>query len=252
MPVFWLTEEHIFPHPELANEEGILAVGGDLHPERLLLAYQNGIFPWYSPGEPIIWWSPDPRFVLFPGNLKVSKSMKQILRKEVFKVTINKAFREVMRQCQKTKRKGQAGTWITDEMINSYAKLHWKGIAHSVEVWENDELVGGLYGVSFGKCFFGESMFSHKSNASKAGFLTLVKVLAGYLIAVTISSKQHQIRVGIEDFSSFRQAFSTREKQRLRQNNDWAICVSLNYIFPKRLSPSPDITQVSASMEKNR
>ncbi|MEL6194281.1 MAG: leucyl/phenylalanyl-tRNA--protein transferase [Bacteroidota bacterium] len=177
MPVFWLTEEHIFPHPELANEEGILAIGGDLHPDRLLLAYKNGIFPWYSPGEPIIWWSPDPRFVLFPGNLKVSKSMKQILRKEVFKVTINQAFREVMRQCQKTKRKGQAGTWITDEMINSYAKLHWKGIAHSVEVWENDELVGGLYGVSFGKCFFGESMFSHKSNASKAGFLTLVKVL---------------------------------------------------------------------------
>ena len=177
MPVFWLTEEHIFPHPELANEEGILAIGGDLHPDRLLLAYKNGIFPWYSPGEPIIWWSPDPRFVLFPGNLKVSKSMKQILRKQVFKVTINQAFREVMRQCQKTKRKGQAGTWITDEMIASYANLHWKGIAHSVEVWENEELVGGLYGVSFGKCFFGESMFSRKSNASKAGFLTLVKVL---------------------------------------------------------------------------
>mgnify|MGYP001803444947 CR=1 FL=1 len=221
MPVFWLTEEHIFPHPELANEEGILAVGGDLHPDRLLLAYQNGIFPWYSPGEPIIWWSPDPRFVLFPADLKVSKSMKQILRKQVFKVTINQAFREVMRQCQKTKRKGQAGTWITDEMINSYAKLHWKGIAHSVEVWENDELVGGLYGVSFGKCFFGESMFSHKSNASKAGFLTLVKVLEreGFALIDCQVHSDHLESLGAGMIS--RKAFLSQLETHLSQPYPW-------------------------------
>ncbi|MEM8897012.1 MAG: leucyl/phenylalanyl-tRNA--protein transferase [Bacteroidota bacterium] len=221
MPVFWLTEEHIFPHPELANEEGILAIGGDLHPERLLLAYQNGIFPWYSPGEPIIWWSPDPRFVLFPQDLKVSKSMKQILRKNVFKITINKAFREVMRQCQKTKRKGQAGTWITDEMIASYAKLHWKGIAHSVEVWEENELVGGLYGVSFGKCFFGESMFSHKSNASKAGFLTLVKVLEreGFALIDCQVHTDHLESLGAGMIS--RKAFLTQLETHLSQPFPW-------------------------------
>ncbi|MEM6764618.1 MAG: leucyl/phenylalanyl-tRNA--protein transferase [Bacteroidota bacterium] len=177
MPVFWLTKDHVFPHPELANDEGILAIGGDLHPDRLVLAYEKGIFPWYSPGEPIIWWSPDPRFVLFPEKVKVSKSMRQILRKGRFQVTVNKSFKEVMIQCQQKRRKGQSGTWITEEMITAYEALHTRGIAHSVEVWDEGKLVGGLYGLAMGKCFFGESMFSHKSNASKAGFLTMVKLL---------------------------------------------------------------------------
>ncbi len=181
MPIYILDEAIYFPNVESATKEGILAVGGDLSEERLLLAYKSGIFPWYSDDEPIIWWTPNPRFVLFPTELKVSKSMQQLLNKNAFDVTYNQVFVQVMQACAAAKRNYQTedeqGTWITDDMIEAYYNLHKKGFATSVEVWENDELVGGLYGVQIGKCFFGESMFHTKSNASKYGFISLVKKL---------------------------------------------------------------------------
>jgi leucyl/phenylalanyl-tRNA--protein transferase len=174
MPIFALTDDLIFPPPHLAEPDGALAIGGDLSAERLILAYRSGIFPWYNPGEPPIWWSPDPRFVLYPSKLKVSKSMRQVLRKDKFRVTFDQNFDQVIRNCQQIRREGQRGTWITDEMVTAYLKLHEMGIARSVEVWEAGELVGGLYGLAMGKCYFGESMFSKVSNASKTGFIKLV------------------------------------------------------------------------------
>lgn len=175
--MFILTEEIAFPHPSLANPDGLLAIGGDLSTERLLLAYQNGIFPWYSEEQPILWWSPDPRMVLFPNELKVSKSMRNVLNRDQFRVTVDRAFDQVIAHCAQVPREGQEGTWITTEMMEAYAHLHELGYAHSVEVWENERLVGGLYGIRLGKCFFGESMFSLVSNASKVGFIRWVKQL---------------------------------------------------------------------------
>lgn len=170
------SEEIAFPDPALYDfEGGLLAMGGDLSPERIWFAYQNGIFPWFNPEDDILWWCPDPRFVLFPEDLKISKSMKKILREGKFTFTENKCFDEVMKNCQAAERKGQDGTWITDEMIKSYTTLHRYGKAKSVEVWENDELVGGLYGVDLGHIFCGESMFAKVSNASKAGFIYFVE-----------------------------------------------------------------------------
>lgn len=164
-----------FPDPELMDSEsGLLAVGGDLSPERLLFAYQIGLFPWYNEGEEILWWCPNPRFVLFPDEVRISKSMKKILRDEVFTFTENKCFREVMLHCKNAYRKGQDGTWISDELIDSFTKLHEHGFAKSFEVWQNEELVGGFYGVQIGNVFCGESMFAKVSNASKAGFLNFI------------------------------------------------------------------------------
>lgn len=176
--MYWLPDDElIFPDPQYIDDEGIVALGGDLSPERLILAYSNGIFPWYNEGEPIIWWSPNPRFVLYPKDLKVSKSMRQVLRRETFKVTFDTDFASVLWNCQQIKRTDQEGTWITDEMYDAYVHLHHLGLAHSVEVWQDEKLVGGLYGISIGKCFFGESMFAKVSNASKAGFITMVQKL---------------------------------------------------------------------------
>ena len=170
------SEEIAFPDPALYDfEGGLLAMGGDLSPERIWFAYQNGIFPWFNPEDDILWWCPDPRFVLFPEDLKISKSMKKILREGKFTFTENKCFEEVMKNCQAAERKGQDGTWITDEMIKAYSTLHRFGKAKSVEVWENDELVGGLYGVDLGNIFCGESMFAKVSNASNAGFIYFVE-----------------------------------------------------------------------------
>jgi leucyl/phenylalanyl-tRNA--protein transferase len=172
----FLTHKIEFPDVSEATSEGLLAVGGDLSSERLLHAYKNGIFPWFEDEEPILWWSPDPRFVLFPDELKVSKSMKQVLKKQSFTVTTNKAFEAVIRNCANTKRKGQRGTWITEEMVASYIKLHKIDYAKSVEVWQNHELVGGLYGIDLGNgVFCGESMFAKESNASKVGFISFVQ-----------------------------------------------------------------------------
>jgi len=177
MPVFVLNNSIQMPSPELAEADGLLAIGGDLSSDRLLMAYKMGIFPWYNEGEEILWWSPDPRFVLYPNELYVSKSMKKLIDKAIFKVTIDKNFEQVIRNCKGISRSGQEGTWITDEMEQSYIKLYEKGIAHSVEVWDDNELVGGLYGIRLGNIFFGESMFSKKSNASKFGFIHWVRTL---------------------------------------------------------------------------
>ena len=176
MALFALDKELAFPPVHLAEPDGLLAVGGDLSAERLLLAYKNGIFPWYE-GKHILWWSPDPRFVLFPDALIVSKSMKLLLKKNAFQFTINKAFTEVINNCKTISRKEQAGTWITDEVKTAYANLHQLGFAHSAEVWLNGDLVGGLYGVRLGKVFFGESMFSKTSNASKYALIRYVDQL---------------------------------------------------------------------------
>lgn len=179
MPIFWLNKKLVFPPPHLADEEGCLAVGGDLSIPRLLLAYKSGIFPWYNHDEPIIWWCPDPRMVLLPNQIKVSKTMKQVLQRQIFDITLDLDFEQVIDACKYTKRKGQSDTWITRDMKNAYCNLHQLGYAHSVEVWnkQTNALVGGLYGISLGKCFFGESMFAHQSNASKAGFISLVQQL---------------------------------------------------------------------------
>ena len=152
-------------------------MGGDLSPERLLTAYRMGIFPWFNEGEPVVWWSPDPRMVLIPTELKVSKSMRPYLNQQKFRATFDQAFETVVRQCQEPREKQWNGTWITPEMLEAYCQMHEMGFAHSVEVWEGERLVGGLYGISIGKCFFGESMFSRASNASKFGLISLAKKL---------------------------------------------------------------------------
>jgi leucyl/phenylalanyl-tRNA--protein transferase len=182
--MYLLSKDLVFPSVYLANKDGLLAVGGDLSAERLLLAYKNGIFPWYSEGEPIIWYSPDPRMVLFPKNLKISKSMRQIIRKNQFRATFNQNFSEVIANCKNSYREGQGGTWITDEMEQAYINLHNLGVAKSVEVWEGNELVGGLYGIDLGYVFCGESMFSKVSNASKFAFIHLVQELEKELYAL--------------------------------------------------------------------
>ena len=175
--MYFLLKELFFPDVSEADKSGILAVGGDLSPERLMLAYRSGIFPWFDSDEPILWWSPQQRMVLFPDELVISKSMRSILRKEVFTVTFNKDFRTVISNCSQISRNGQQGTWISEEMIEAYVKLHELGYAKSVEVWQNNELVGGLYGIDLGHIFCGESMFSKVSNTSKVAFITLVENL---------------------------------------------------------------------------
>lgn len=176
MPVFQLSRELLFPPIHMSRHDGLLAVGGDLSTDRLLLAYRNGIFPWYS-SSPILWWSPDPRFVLFPSELRISKSMQILLKKERFRFTINTAFQQVITQCRSIQRNGQSGTWITSEMEKAYTTLHEKGYAHSAEAWDGDQLAGGLYGIRLGNVFFGESMFSKVSNASKFAFIRYVQHL---------------------------------------------------------------------------
>jgi leucyl/phenylalanyl-tRNA--protein transferase len=176
LPVFALDKELFFPPPELAEADGLLAIGGDLSAERLIKAYREGIFPWYE-GEHILWWSPDPRFVLFPGEIKISRSMQALLKKDRFSFTMNKAFDQVISQCKTVNRPGQFGTWITDEVEEAYTRLHHSGYAVSAEAWSGNGLVGGLYGLLIGKLFCGESMFSKQSNASKFAFIKLVEQL---------------------------------------------------------------------------
>ncbi|EPR73234.1 Leucyl/phenylalanyl-tRNA--protein transferase [Winogradskyella psychrotolerans RS-3] len=199
--MYFLTDKIEFPDVSEASAEGLLAVGGDLSPERLLHAYSKGIFPWFQDEEPILWWSPDPRFVLFPEDLKVSKSMTQVLKKDNFKVTINKAFKAVVENCAKAKRNDQDGTWITDNMVDAYYKLHQLGYAKSIEVWQNDELVGGLYGIEItDSVFCGESMFAKVSNASKAGFITFIQNSNYKLIDCQLHTK-HLESLGAKDIS---------------------------------------------------
>ena len=175
--MYRLTDALLFPSPEQASDEGIVAVGGDLKPERVMLAYRKGIFPWFESDDFLLWWSPDPRMVLFPDQVKISKSMRAVLRKKQFEVTFNKAFDDVVEACAKVKRFGQNGTWITPGLMEVYSTLHAQGHAHSVEVWEEGVLVGGLYGIDLGTVFCGESMFSKANNASKVALISLAKEL---------------------------------------------------------------------------
>jgi len=201
MPVFTLSKKLSFPPPHLAIKEGLLAVGGDLSSDRLLLAYRSGIFPWYSSGEPILWWSPDPRLVLYPDELRTSKSLRKVIKRKSFSVTFSTAFEAVIQGCAEAKRAYGEGTWITDEMKHAYCVLHRKGYAHSVEAWQGDSLVGGLYGISIGRAFFGESMFSRVSNASKVAFVTLVENLKRFkfkLIDCQVRT-DHLIRFGARE-----------------------------------------------------
>lgn len=177
MPIYLLSDDIAFPPPHLAAKEGILAVGGDLSQKRLLLAYSMGIFPWYSEDEPIMWWSPDPRLVLFPDDFRVSRSLQKMMRKGIFKVTMDTAFDRVISECARIRRENDEGTWIIGDMNQAYCRLHDAGFAHSVETWQDGKLVGGLYGISLGRSFFGESMFARTSNASKVAFVALVEYL---------------------------------------------------------------------------
>lgn len=176
MPVYLLNDDLVFPSPTEANEDGLLAIGGDLSVDRLLLAYEIGLFPWYNPTDPILWWSPDPRCILYIKDLKISKSMRNVLNQKRFNVSYDTAFKDVIAACSKAPRK-DAGTWISEDIMKAYIDLHQLGMAHSVEVWEGEKLVGGLYGVSLGSAFFGESMFSAKSNTSKLGFIYFARAL---------------------------------------------------------------------------
>ena len=176
MPVILSRENNVFPPARMSDEEGLLAIGGDLSVPRLIAAYRHGIFPWYEKA-PILWWCPDPRFVLFPERIRISHSMQKVLERGFFHITVNKAFDEVIRHCSSIIRKGQQGTWLNEEMIEAYKMMHRQGWAHSVEAWQGGRLAGGLYGIRMGKVFFGESMFSFQSNASKAAFITYVQQL---------------------------------------------------------------------------
>ncbi|HEY9170321.1 MAG TPA: leucyl/phenylalanyl-tRNA--protein transferase [Lutibacter sp.] len=201
--MYLLSKALVFPPVNFANIDGLLAVGGDLSAKRLMLAYESGIFPWYSQGEPIVWYSPNPRMVLFPENLKISKSMKQIIRKNKFRARFNQNFSEVISNCKNTYREGQGGTWITDEMEQAYINLHKLGVAKSVEVWEGNELVGGLYGIDLGHVFCGESMFSKKSNASKFAFIYLTQKLEkeNYKLIDCQIYNEHLASLGAEEIS---------------------------------------------------
>jgi leucyl/phenylalanyl-tRNA---protein transferase len=172
-----MAPEIIFPNPEEAEDDGLVAVGGNLSTEFLIAAYSHGIFPWFNKGEPVLWWSPDPRMVLFPGEFKCSKSLQQTVRSNKFEISIDKAFGEIINSCSLVKRKGQNGSWITSEMKRAYIDLHQQGLAHSVETWQQGKLVGGLYGISLGKAFFGESMFHLVNDASKIALYHLVRLM---------------------------------------------------------------------------
>ena len=203
MPIHRLPREIAFPDPSLAEPDGLLAVGGDLSPERLVAAYALGVFPWFHDETPILWWSPDPRLVLFPGELHVPRTLARTLRRAAFRLTADRAFEAVIRGCARASRPGQDGTWITEGMIDAYVRLHELGLAHSFEAWEGEELAGGLYGVSLGAVFFGESMFAHRPDASKAAFVTAVRHLAGRGVELVDCQQttEHLLRFGAREIS---------------------------------------------------
>ena len=198
-----LGNEHTFPSAETASREGIVAIGGDLDPNRILNAYKKGIFPWFENDNNLVWWSPDPRMVLFPKKIKISKSTKKIINQDYFKVTYNQSFNEVVECCSKVKRFGQNGTWITEGLKKAYNQLHEMGYAYSVEVWKDYELVGGLYGIDLGDIFCGESMFTRANNASKVGFIHLVKELTknNYKLIDCQVPSAHLKSLGAEEIS---------------------------------------------------
>jgi leucyl/phenylalanyl-tRNA---protein transferase len=201
MPVYRLIKEVIFPPVEHAHSSGLLAIGGDLSPARLLEAYRRGIFPWYSENEPILWWSPDPRLILELEEFKISRSLRKTLNKQIFQVTFDQAFSRVVQACASVPREGQPGTWITTDILQAYKRLHTMGYAHSVETWLNGELAGGLYGVSLGKAFFGESMFHRRTDASKVALAALVERLKSWdfhFIDAQMTT-EHLLRLGAKE-----------------------------------------------------
>ena len=218
MPIFRLVDDMVFPPPDYADASGLIAVGGDLSSERLLEAYRVGIFPWYSDDQPILWWSPDPRFVLEPDEFKISRSLKRTLNRNIFKVTFDRVFEDVIAACSTVPREGQRGTWITPEMRDAYIELHGLGYAHSVETWFAGNLVGGLYGVSLGKAFFGESMFHKKADASKVALATLVEKLKswGFHFIDSQMTTEHMMRLGAREMP--RRIFLKRLQSALRHS----------------------------------
>jgi leucyl/phenylalanyl-tRNA---protein transferase len=216
MPIFRLVEDMVFPPPDYADPSGLIAVGGDLSSERLLEAYRVGIFPWYSDDQPILWWSPDPRFILELDEFKISRSLQKTLRRKIFQVTFDRVFEEVIAACSVVPREGQRGTWITQEMRDAYLELHGLGYAHSVESWFGGKLVGGLYGVSLGKAFFGESMFHHKTDASKVALATLVEKLKswGFHFIDSQMTTEHMMSLGAKEVP--RRIFLKRLQSALR------------------------------------
>jgi len=215
-----LRRDMVFPNPRYAPQEGLLAFGGDLSPDRLLTAYRKGIFPWYSKDDPILWWSPDPRLVLYPDEFKVSKSFRRVLRNGNFRVSFDSSFKEVIELCGSVPREGQDGSWLIDEMQEAYIELHDMGFAHSVEVYDGDRLVGGLYGIAIGRAFFGESMFSLVSNGSKVAFKALSDVLGlrGYDFIDCQVSNDHLLRMGAKPIS--RDRFLDELEESLTRSTD--------------------------------
>lgn len=203
MPLFRLSEKIEFPPAWLARSDGLLCIGGDLCAKRLILAYRNGIFPWFSNSEPVLWWSPDPRTVLFPSRIRMSKSLKKTIRQACFSIRINTAFEQTIVACSQPRQDKPEGTWLVDEMIDAYITLHKMGLAHSVEAWQGDQLAGGLYGVSLGKTFFGESMFSLVSNASKVALVALAQELdkQGFGMIDCQVTSGHLLRMGAQEIS---------------------------------------------------
>ena len=237
MPVYQLSEDIVFPPPYLASKSGLLAIGGDLSRKRLLLAYSMGIFPWYSTGEPILWWSPDPRLVLYPDEFKVSRSLKKVIKKGAFRVTMDRAFEDVITQCARVRLENHEGTWIVDDMVWAYCRLHASGFAHSIESWQDDRLAGGLYGVSLGNCFFGESMFTRITNASKVALAALVE----YLQARSFAFIDCQIATG------HLISFGAREISRVRYLKELAGALKYptlqgNWSFPSQNADSQNPT----------
>lgn len=231
MPCYQLDDRLWFPPLDAAEDFGLLAVGGDLSPERLLVAYSLGIFPWYNEGEPILWWSPDPRCVLFPRNLHISRSLRSTIRRGRYRVTHNQAFDQVMQGCRAPRRDAD-GTWITPEMLVAYHRLFLLGFAHSLECWEDEELVGGIYGVCLGRCFFGESMFSRRSDASKVALANLVNtlVVAGFELIDCQQTTDHLLSLGASEIP--REQF-----QRLLEQGGVGPGFRLRSDFPQTLEP---------------
>ena len=221
MPVYLLTDEIIFPDPRDAESSGLIAIGGDLSIERLLLAYRTGVFPWYSEGEPILWFSPDPRLVFYFDNYKPSKSLMKVIKSDKFQVKFDTNFELVIKRCAKIRRKGQSETWITSDMIDSYTRLHNEGYAHSVETYLSNELVGGLYGVSLGSAFFGESMFHNESDASKVALHFLVQKCRGWNFDFIDSQvpNEHMKKLGAVEIS--REKFLLKLEESLKSETRW-------------------------------
>lgn len=226
MPVYQLNKKLIFPPPGHAEKDGLLAIGGDLSPERLLLAYSNGIFPWYSEGDPILWWSPSPRLVVFPPELRIPKRLARLLRQEKFAVTMDSSFLQVITACATADGRGEKGTWITADMVAAYCRLHEMGFAHSVECWQEGKLAAGLYGLALGGVFFGESMFSRQANGSKVALVKLIQKLQGWKYDMVDCQMKtvHLLQFGAREIpgEEFR-ALLARSMERPTQKGKWEI-----------------------------